>query len=193
MANPTNDNLIDKSNTYSYNSIPSLDHKTQQNRYLRVNRLYLFLLTQILSFCYEQLSLCSVAYPLQKFDSDSERRFSVILERNADKWFRPAKGQFQVFYKSGSEQPEYVPDFVAESADKIYMAETKARSDLADADVQAKAEAAVKWCQHATEYTLTNGGKPWVYLMKLMMGDDWLILKGLGGNNLFYRNFGRPK
>jgi type III restriction enzyme len=104
-------------------------------------------------------------YPLQKFDSDSERRFSVILERNADKWFRPVKGQFQVFYKSGSEQPEYVPDFVAESADKIYMAETKARSDLADADVQAKADAAVTWCQNATEYTQSNGGKPWVYLM----------------------------
>jgi type III restriction enzyme len=104
-------------------------------------------------------------YPLQKFDSDSERRFSVILERNADKWFRPVKGQFQVFYKSGSEQPEYVPDFVAESADKIYMAETKARSDLADVDVQAKADAAVTWCQNATEYTQANGGKPWVYLM----------------------------
>lgn len=104
-------------------------------------------------------------YPLQKFDSDSERRFSVILERNADKWFRPVKGQFQVFYKSGSEQPEYVPDFVAETADKIYMAETKARSDLADADVQAKADAAITWCQNATNYTQTNGGKPWVYLM----------------------------
>lgn len=104
-------------------------------------------------------------YPFQKFDSDSERRFAVLLERHAEKWFRPVKGQFQVYYKSGSEQPEYVPDFVAETADKIYMAETKARSDLADADVQAKAEAAVTWCQNATDYTQANGGKPWVYLM----------------------------
>jgi type III restriction enzyme len=52
-------------------------------------------------------------YPLQKFDSDSERRFAVILERSASKWFRPVKGQFQIYYKLGSEQPEYVPDFVA--------------------------------------------------------------------------------
>src|SRR5690606_22802994 len=37
-------------------------------------------------------------YPLQKFDSDTERRFAVILERNASKWFKPAKGQFQIFY-----------------------------------------------------------------------------------------------
>jgi len=104
-------------------------------------------------------------YPLQKFDSDSERRFAVILERNAHKWFRPVKGQFQVFYKFGAEQPEYVPDFVAETAGKIYMAETKARGDLADAEVLAKANAAVKWCEHASEYARSIGGKPWEYLM----------------------------
>jgi len=37
-------------------------------------------------------------YPLAKFDSDTERRFAVILERDAQKWFRPAKGQFQIYY-----------------------------------------------------------------------------------------------
>jgi type III restriction enzyme len=47
-------------------------------------------------------------YPQQKFDSDTERRFAVILERDANKWFKPAKGQFQMFYKLGPEQPEYV-------------------------------------------------------------------------------------
>jgi len=119
--------------------------------------------TRIKQMMFGGFSRC--LYPLQKFDSDSERRFAVLLERHADKWFRPVKGQFQVFYKSGSEQPEYVPDFVAETTDKIYMAETKARSDLADSDVLAKSEAAVTWCQHATEYTQANGGKPWVYLM----------------------------
>src|SRR3546814_13913632 len=35
-------------------------------------------------------------YPLQKFDSDTERRFAVILDRAASKWFKPAKGQFQI-------------------------------------------------------------------------------------------------
>jgi type III restriction enzyme len=104
-------------------------------------------------------------YPLQKFQSDSERRFAVILERDADKWFRPVKGQFQIFYKYGSEQLEYIPDFVAEANDKIYMVETKARSDLADAEVQAKADAATKWCRHAKVYAQSNGGKPWQYLI----------------------------
>lgn len=104
-------------------------------------------------------------YPLQKFDSDTERRFAVILERDAEKWFRPVKGQFQIYYKHGAEQPEYVPDFVAESADSIYMVETKARSDMNDAEVQAKADAAAQWCRHASDYAEKNGGKPWKYLL----------------------------
>lgn len=75
------------------------------------------------------------------------------------------KGQFQIFYQFGAAQPEYIPDFVAETNGKIYMVETKARADLANAEVQAKAEAAAKWCQHARDYTQSNGGKPWQYLL----------------------------
>lgn len=69
-------------------------------------------------------------YPLQKFDSDTERRFAIILERDALKWLKPAKGQFQIYYKLGTEQPEYIPDFVAETDTTIYMVETKARGDI---------------------------------------------------------------
>jgi len=36
---------------------------------------------------------CAALYPLQKFDSGTERRFAVILERDADKWFKPAKAR----------------------------------------------------------------------------------------------------
>jgi hypothetical protein len=42
------------------------------------------------------------------------------------KWFKPAKGQFQIYYKLGTEQPEYIPDFVAETDATILMVETKA-------------------------------------------------------------------
>ena len=108
-------------------------------------------------------SKCLYAY--QKFDSDSERRFAVILERDAEKWFRPVKGQFQIWYKLGAEQPEYVPDFVAEAPEVIYQIETKAREALKDADVQAKTDAARKWCGHATDYAGQHGGKPWRYLL----------------------------
>jgi len=64
-------------------------------------------------------------YPIQKFDSDTERRFAIILERDSIKWFKPAKGQFKIYYKKGTEQPEYVPDFVVETSDYILMVETK--------------------------------------------------------------------
>lgn len=104
-------------------------------------------------------------YPLQKFDSDTERRFAVILERDAIKWFKPAKGQFQIFYKLGTEQPEYIPDFVVETDQFILMAETKSKDDMKDGEVLAKADAAVQWCKHASDYAQSVGGKPWKYLL----------------------------
>ncbi|NOT12457.1 MAG: DEAD/DEAH box helicase family protein [Methylococcaceae bacterium] len=104
-------------------------------------------------------------YPVQKFDSDTERRFSVILERDAQKWFKPAKGQFKIYYRDGVEHPEYVPDFIAETNDCVLMVETKSQAEMTDAVVQAKADAAVKWCQNASEYLLKNGGKPWKYVL----------------------------
>lgn len=104
-------------------------------------------------------------YPLQKFDSDTERRFCIILERDARKWFKPAKGQFQIYYKLGTEQPEYVPDFVAETDSTIYMVETKARTDVNTQEVQAKADSAARWCKHASDHAAEVGTKPWKYLL----------------------------
>ncbi|HEX9392501.1 MAG TPA: DEAD/DEAH box helicase family protein [Usitatibacteraceae bacterium] len=104
-------------------------------------------------------------YPLQKFDSDTERRFCIILERDALKWFKPAKGQFQIYYKLGAEQPEYVPDFVAEADSTIYMVETKARTDVSSQEVQAKADAAARWCKLASDYAVEVGTKPWKHLL----------------------------
>ena len=104
-------------------------------------------------------------YPLQKFDSDTERRFCIILERDALKWFKPAKGQFQIYYKLGTEQPEYVPDFVAETDSAIYMVETKARTDVNTQEVQAKADSAARWCKHASDHAAEVGTKPWKYLL----------------------------
>lgn len=104
-------------------------------------------------------------YPVQKFQSDAERRLAVILEREAEKWFKPAKGQFQIFYKSGTDHLEYQPDFVAETAKHITMLEPKARNELEAADVIAKRDVSVKWCQNATAHAKTYGGKPWSYVL----------------------------
>lgn len=104
-------------------------------------------------------------YPVQKFDSDAERILAVILERESVKWFKPAKGQFQIFYRQGADHLEYQPDFVAETADMIYMLEPKRKSEMNDEIVLLKQAAAVKWCVNATEYALRHGGKPWRYAL----------------------------
>jgi type III restriction enzyme len=102
-------------------------------------------------------------YPSQKFDSDTERRFSVVLENDADvlKWFKPGRGVVPIHYRSGVDEGEYEPDFVVETATAKYLCETKARNELADPVVVAKAEAAATWCYHAS----TVGDKPWAYLL----------------------------
>ena len=77
----------------------------------------------------------------------------------------PAKGQFQIYYKLGTEQPEYIPDFVAETDSTIFMVETKARGDINTQEVQAKAAAAARWCAHASDHAASVGSKPWKYLL----------------------------
>jgi type III restriction enzyme len=104
-------------------------------------------------------------YPVQKFDSEAERIQAVILDRDAEKWFKPAKGQFQIFYKQGANLLEYQPDFVAETKDAIYMLEPKASNQMEEATVLAKKEAAIKWCKNASDYAASNGGKPWRYVL----------------------------
>lgn len=104
-------------------------------------------------------------YPVQKFASDPERKLAVILDRDALKWFKPAKGQFQIYYRQGADHLEYQPDFVGETADAIYMLEPKMRRELDDPVVLAKKEVAERWCEHATRHTTANGGKPWKYVL----------------------------
>jgi type III restriction enzyme len=115
-------------------------------------------------------SFSKCLYPLQKFDSDTERRFTVILERDCIKWFKPAKGQFKMYYKRGSEHPEYVPDFVAETANCVLMIETKStqhqnQDGSWNEEVSEKARAGIRWCINASDYLTVNGGKRWKYLL----------------------------
>ena len=100
-----------------------------------------------------------------KFHSESERKLAVILEREALKWLRPAKGQFQMFYRSGHDHLEYQPDFVAEMGDRIVMLEPKMATQMTEKDVLAKQDVAVQWCGWASEHAQTYGGKPWRYAL----------------------------
>jgi type III restriction enzyme len=100
-------------------------------------------------------------YPKQKFDSDSERRFAVILEDDTDvlKWFKPTKGDFQIYYR---QEEAYEPDFVVETKTRKWICEPKRASEMNDEIVLAKARAAALWCNHASG---PNSDKPWSYML----------------------------
>jgi type III restriction enzyme len=104
-------------------------------------------------------------YPVQKFDSEAERKLAAILERDAMKWFKPARGQFQIYYRHGAEYLEYQPDFIAEAIDTVLMIEPKASNQMEEPVVLAKKEAAVKWCANASSHAQSYGGKPWRYVL----------------------------
>lgn len=104
-------------------------------------------------------------YLVQKFHSEAERKLAAILERDAIKWFRPAKGQFQIFYRHGADPHEYQPDFVAETQGRILMLEPKETGKVDDPIVLAKKEAAIKWCGHASDHARSYDGKPWQYIL----------------------------
>jgi len=119
-------------------------------------------------------------YQVQKFGSDAERKLAVILERDAIRWFKPAKGQFQIFYRQGADHLEYQPDFVAEAEGAIYMLEPKASNEMEDSAVLLKKESAIKWCQNASDNAAKHGGKPWRYaLIPHTAIADNMTLKGL--------------
>lgn len=103
-------------------------------------------------------------YPIQKFDSDSERRFAILLEDDHEvvKWFKPAREQFQIFYHKDR---RYEPDFVIETATHKIMAEPKRADQIRTEEVLLKAGAAREWCKHASDHAIENGDKPWVYAL----------------------------
>jgi type III restriction enzyme len=104
-------------------------------------------------------------YPLAKFDSDTERQMAALLEREAavELWMKPGPNQFKIY---DSEGHAYQPDFVVETKTEKLILETKRTSDMSDAEVQRKADAAALWCLIATErHAAPLGEKPWRYAL----------------------------
>ena len=52
-----------------------------------------------------------------------------------------------------------------ETKDAIYLIETKKETYIESVNVQEKAQAALEYCKHATDFTIPNGGKPWKYVL----------------------------
>jgi len=104
-------------------------------------------------------------HDLYKFDSKTEKDFAIILEQEHSvlKWLRPAINQFNIYYHHNSQR--YCPDFVVETANTIFLIETKKERDLENRDVQEKSLAALLYCTHATNFTQKQQGKVWKYVL----------------------------
>lgn len=102
---------------------------------------------------------------LYKFDSKTEKDFSSLLEDSfvVLKWLKPAHKQFRIYWDRNTKL--YVPDFVVETQDSIYLCETKKSIDIQTNEVQSKKVAALEYCKNATAFTSKNNGKPWKYLL----------------------------
>lgn len=109
-------------------------------------------------------------YSQNAFDSDDERRFSVILEEDDAvlRFIKPPLNQLGLFYKAGR---QYNPDFIVETNDAKYMIEIKAANRTDDADVLDKAKSAIQWCSCATDVDTDH--KPWHF--KLIPGQEIII------------------
>ncbi len=104
-------------------------------------------------------------YPAQKFSSDTERQFAILLEDDADptlRWFKPARGQFQIVHR---DDEQYEPDFVVETSSRKLLIEIKAARELETDEVRSKAIAAAEWCQRAGAHEQQHGGKTWTYAL----------------------------
>ncbi|MEM7776978.1 MAG: DEAD/DEAH box helicase family protein [Pseudomonadota bacterium] len=105
-------------------------------------------------------------YPYQKFDSDEERRFAVLIdsdnELSVQKWMKPGTRQFRIEYASGQ---DYEPDFVVETTAEKIIAEIKRRDEISKDEVQAKARAADKWIGYANTHARQCDGKLWTHAL----------------------------
>lgn len=103
---------------------------------------------------------------LYKFDSDSERVFSSILENSKSviKWLRPADNQFNILWNNIN---QYQPDFIVESNNAMYMIEVKAKNQINESEVQLKKLAGEKFCKAINEYydAKKMDKKRWHYLL----------------------------
>jgi type III restriction enzyme len=103
-------------------------------------------------------------YEIQKFDSEPERLFAIVLESDPAvlKWVKPLPGLVRIDYRHGL---GYEPDFVVETTDEKLLCEVKRASEMDDPEVREKAAAGVTFCVHASNHARENDGRPWRYLL----------------------------
>lgn len=96
----------------------------------------------------------------QRFQSDDERRFAVLIDQHSPEvkiWLKPGPGVFQITYQRGA---NYEPDFLIETTRQMLICELKAANEMQDTIVLAKANAARTWIGAANAVAKETGRKP---------------------------------
>jgi type III restriction enzyme len=118
-------------------------------------------------------------YEKYGFDSDSERKFSVVLEddKSVIRWIKPPLNQMGIYYAAGQ---QYTPDFLIETKTEKYMVEIKAKSDIKNEDVLLKKQEGEIWCKYAS--IVDADGKKWHYRLitddSINIGDTFASILG---------------
>ena len=124
-------------------------------------------------------------YQSNGFDSDTERQFSVVLERdnNVIRWIKPPLNQMGIYYAAGQ---QYTPDFLVETEKEKYMVEVKARNEVRNEEVLLKKSEGELWCKYAS--IVDADGKPWCYRLvaddRIDIGDSLKTILSFAENIL---------
>lgn len=99
-----------------------------------------------------------------KFDSDAERRLSVILEQDDKviKRIKPKEWTIIIDYYFENKRYEYRPDFIVETSDCVYIIEPKASNEVADPKVVSKKQYTLEWIQAVNS---NIDSKQWSYCL----------------------------
>jgi superfamily II DNA or RNA helicase len=104
-------------------------------------------------------------YSENVFDSRQERIVAKILEKDTReiiRWLRPYKKEnFSIAYQYKGDRRDYIPDFIAETADGFYIIEPKSKAEIEDEVTRAKVKAALQWIQEVNKASK----KKWEYLL----------------------------
>ena len=113
-------------------------------------------------------------YKENVFDTRQERIVAKILEKDIEviKWFRPyKKDNFSIVYEYKGDRHDYIPDFIAETKDNLYIIEPKKKGEIEEAlvvdseatktQLRKKTEATLIWIKEMNK----ANKKKWTYLL----------------------------
>lgn len=150
--------------TRGFTRLTPTRYANENGREIRNYRLAASPLGETRRYLFNGFAKC--CYPIQRFQSDDERRFAMLIdglhEPSVTHWIKPAPKQFDIYYDRGH---TYQPDFLVETQDQMLICEIKAKNELDNPEVLAKAKAASLWVSEANKLAKDMHKKPWTYAL----------------------------